>query len=44
MSRSCCKLHSLRTRIAVRILPPCLREAFAMGAMLNAADPCAAAR
>lgn len=37
MSRSCCKLHSLRTRIAVRILPPCLRQAFAMGAMLNAA-------
>jgi len=31
MSRSCCKLHSLRTRIAVRILPPCKRRALDVG-------------
>lgn len=31
MSRSSCKLHSLRTRIAVRILPPCKRQALKTG-------------
>lgn len=31
MSRSCCKFHSLRTRIAVRVLPPCKRQALKTG-------------
>lgn len=35
MSRSCCKLHSLRTRIAVRILPPCQRDALAVGVRIT---------
>lgn len=31
MNRDCCRLHSLRTRIARRILPPCERKALAAG-------------
>ncbi len=34
MKRECCRFHKIRARITIRLLPPCKREALAMGAEL----------